>query len=519
MAVMRLFSFVIRHSNFEFTAMGKPTGFKEIAREMPKRREIKLRLLDWNEVYLDFPEEKLRKQGARCMDCGVPFCNSSHGCPLGNIIPEWNDLVYKNRWRDALEMLYKTNNFPEFTGRVCPAPCEEACVLGINEKPVTIKNIELSIIEHAFEQGWTGPELPPTRTGKKVAVVGSGPAGLAAAAQLNKAGHWVTIFERADRAGGLLMYGIPNFKLEKRFVERRLKIMEAEEIKFVVSANVGFDVKVDDLRRDFDAIILCGGSTQSRDLNVPGRELAGIHLAMTYLPLQNRKNLGDQIFDEQMIDARGKDVIILGGGDTGADCLGTALRQGCKSVKQFELLPRPVDARTPQFVIEGKVQPWPYWPMIFRTSAAHEEANAVAGGEIRDFSINTKSFSGENGRVKKLHGVRLEWAKDASGRPAMKEIPGSEFELPCDLCLLALGFVHPEHDGPIQQLGLKLDARGNVQCDGNYATSIPGVFAAGDARRGQSLIVWAISEGRQAARAVDEFLMGSSDLGPAIKLF
>ena len=326
--------------------MGKPTGFKEIGRELPKRRDVKLRLADWNEVYLDLSDEKLRKQGARCMDCGVPFCNSNHGCPLGNIIPEWNDLVYKNRWRDALDMLLKTNNFPEFTGRVCPAPCEEACVLGINEKPVTIKNIELSIIEHAFENGWIQPQPPETRTGKNVAVIGSGPAGLACAAQLNKAGHSVTVFERADRPGGLLMYGIPNFKLEKRFVERRLKIMEAEGIKFVTNANVGFNVKVDDLRRDFDAIVLCGGATKARDIHVPGRELAGVHLAMTYLPLQNKKNLGDQIFAEQMIDAQGKDVIILGGGDTGADCLGTALRQGCKSVKQFELLPRPPEQRT-----------------------------------------------------------------------------------------------------------------------------------------------------------------------------
>jgi glutamate synthase (NADPH/NADH) small chain len=499
--------------------MGKPTGFKEIARELPKRRDVKLRVADWNEVYLDLPEEKLRKQGARCMDCGVPFCNSNHGCPLGNIIPEWNDLVYRNKWRDALEMLLKTNNFPEFTGRVCPAPCEEACVLGINEKPVTIKNIEVSIIEHAFENGWIQPQPPEVRTGKSVAVVGSGPAGLACAAQLNKAGHSVTVFERADRPGGLLMYGIPNFKLEKRVVERRLKIMEAEGIKFVCNANVGFNVKVEHLRRDFDTIVLCGGATKARDIGVPGRELAGIHLAMTYLPLQNKKNLGDQIFAEQMIDAKGKDVIILGGGDTGADCLGTAIRQGCKSVKQFELMPRPPEQRTSDLIVEGRVQPWPYWPMIFRTSSAHEEANAAAGVEIRDFSINTKAFSGENGQVKKLHGVRLEWAKDPSGRHAMKEIAGSEFDLACDLCLLALGFVAPEKEGAIEQLGLKLDNRGNIICNENYATSVPGIFAAGDNRRGQSLIVWAISEGRQAARGVDAFLMGSSDLGPVIQLF
>jgi glutamate synthase (NADPH) small chain len=499
--------------------MGKPTGFKEISRETPKRRDVKLRLLDWKEVYLDLPEDKLRKQGARCMDCGVPFCNSDHGCPLGNIIPEWNDLVYRNRWRDALDMLFKTNNFPEFTGRICPAPCEEACVLGINEKPVTIKNIELSIIEHAFENGWVKPIVPDVRTGKKVAIIGSGPAGLAAAAQLNRAGHTVTVFERDDRIGGLLTYGIPEFKLEKRFVDRRVKLMEAEGVKFVTKATVGGNVKVEDLRRDFDAIVMCAGATQARELKVPGRELSGIHLAMTYLPLQNKKCLGDQIFHEQMIDARGKHVIILGGGDTGADCLGTALRQGCASVKQFELMPRPPETRSAEVVIDGKVQPWPQWPMVFRTSSAHEEANDLSGGEIRDYSINTKLFSGEDGAVKKLHGVRLEWIKDANGRPAMKEVPGSEFELPCDLCLLAMGFVHPEHDGPVKQLGLKLDARGNVQCDENYATSVPGVFAAGDVRRGQSLVVWAISEGRQAARGVDAFLMGSSDLGPVIKLF
>ena len=497
--------------------MGKPTGFKEIPREMPKRREVTLRLLDWNEIYEPLGDDKLRKQGARCMDCGIPFCNN--GCPLGNIIPEWNDLVYKDRWHDAVHMLLKTNNFPEFTGRVCPAPCEEACVLGINEKPVTIKNIELNIIEHAFEHGWIGPHQPPLRTGKKVAVVGSGPAGLACAAQLNKAGHWVTVFERADRVGGLLMYGIPNFKLEKRFIDRRVKMMEEEGIKFVVNANVGKNVKTEDLRRDFDAIVLCGGATHARDLKVPGRELNGIHFAMDYLPLANKRNLGDKIPDSHFITAKGKHVIILGGGDTGADCLGTAQRQGCKSVRQFELLPRPPEGRTSELVSQGHVQPWPHWPVIFRTSSAHEESNAVAGGEIRDFSINTKAFTGENGTVKKLIRVRLEWVRAADGKLAMKEIPGTEEELDCDLCLLALGFVHPEHDGPVGQLGLKLDNRGNVQCDENYMTSVPGVFAAGDMRRGQSLIVWAISEGRQAARGVDQFLMGNSDLGPVIKLF
>ncbi len=489
--------------------MGKPTGFKEIARETPKRKPVPLRLKDWNEIYEPMADQKLAEQGARCMDCGIPFCNN--GCPLGNIIPEWNDLVYKNRWRDALDMLFKTNNFPEFTGRVCPAPCEEACVLGINEKPVTIKLIEQNIIDHAWDNGWIKAQPPETRTGKKVAVVGSGPAGLAAAAQLNKAGHTVTVFERADRIGGLLMYGIPNFKLEKRFVDRRVDLMKEEGIEFKVNANVGIDIKMDDLRRDFDAIVLCGGSTKSRDIAVVGRELSGIHMAMDYLPLSNKRNLGDDIPDEQFISAEGKNVIILGGGDTGADCLGTATRQGAKSVKQFEIMPRPPENRTASM-------PWPYWPFIFRTSSAHEEANEISGGEIRDFSINTKHFTGENGVVKKLHGIRLEWEKSSEGKMQMKETLGSEFELDCDLCLLALGFVHPEHPGPIQQLGLKLDGRGNVQVNEDYMSSVPGVFAAGDIRRGQSLVVWAISEGRQAARCVDTFLMGKSDL-PALKLF
>jgi len=489
--------------------MGNPTGFKEIARESPKRRPVELRVLDWEEIYHDFPEDKLRAQGARCMDCGIPFCNN--GCPLGNIIPEWNDLVYKDRWRDALEMLLKTNNFPEFTGRVCPAPCEEACVLGINEKPVTIKLIEQSIIDHAFANGWIVPRPPEKRTGKKVALVGSGPAGLGAAAQLNKAGHLVTVFERADRVGGLLTYGIPNFKLEKKVVDRRISLMEQEGITFRVNANVGYDVRVEDLRREFDAIVLCGGATQARELNVPGRELRGICKAMDYLPLQNKRNLGDHVPDEQFIDAKDKHVIILGGGDTGADCLGTAQRQGARSIKQFELLPRPPESRTDQM-------PWPLYPMIYRVSGAHEEAAWQYGGDVRDYSINTKHFTGENGAVKKLHAVRLEWAKNNDGRMAMKEVPGSEFEMDCDLCLLAMGFVSPEHPGPIQQLGLTLDPRGNVLVDENYMTSVPGVFSAGDMRRGQSLIVWAISEGRCAASGVDKYLMGRSEL-PYLKLF
>jgi glutamate synthase (NADPH/NADH) small chain len=494
--------------------MGKPTGFKEISRETPTRESVQLRVQHYNEIYEPFPEQKLRDQGARCMDCGIPFCNN--GCPLGNIIPEWNDLVYKNRWRDALAMLFKTNNFPEFTGRVCPAPCEEACVLGINNKPVTIKLIEQNIIDHAFKEGWVKPELPPVRTGKRIAVVGSGPAGLAAAAQLNKAGHWVTVFERADRVGGLLMYGIPNFKLEKDVVDRRITLMKEEGINFVTNSNIGFNVKVEDLRRDFDAIVLCGGATKARDLNVPGRDLTGIHMAMEYLPQQNKLNLGDEV--PGAINAKGKHVIILGGGDTGADCLGTAIRQGAKSVCQFELLPEPPKDRTTDM-------PWPTWPMTLRTSSAHEEAMVLQDGidkkwpaKIRDYSINTKFFSGKDGVLKKLHGIRLEWVKGENGRLAMKEVAGSEFEMPCDLCFLAMGFVSPEHEGPIDQLKLEKDARGNVKVDDNYMTSVLGVFAAGDIRRGQSLVVWAISEGRQAARGVDEFLMGKSDL-PKIKLF
>jgi len=496
--------------------MGKPTGFKEIARQTPKRRPVELRVLDWNEIYLDFEEKKLRDQGARCMDCGVPFCSS--GCPLGNIIPEWNDLVYKGRFRAAIEMLHKTNNFPEFTGRVCPAPCEESCVLGINEKPVTIKLVEQSIIDRAWKEGWIKPNPPATRTGKKVAVVGSGPAGLACAAQLNKAGHLVCVFERADRIGGLLTYGIPSFKLEKRIVDRRVDLMKAEGIQFVTNANVGVNVKVENLGREFDAIVLCGGATKARDLNVPGRELKGIHLAMDYLTQQNRRNQGDPIPADQIIDAKGKHVIILGGGDTGADCLGTALRQGCASVSQFELLPEPPKERTADM-------PWPTWPMILRISSAHEESIVLQQGKdkgnaarIRDYSINTRKFSGVEAVVKKIHGVRLEWSKGADGRLSMKETPGSEFEMPCDLCFLAMGFVSPEHTGPVDQLKLEKDPRGNVKVSDNYMTSVPGVFSAGDMRRGQSLVVWAISEGRQAARGVDEYLMGTSDL-PKIKLF
>ncbi|HTY56858.1 MAG TPA: glutamate synthase subunit beta [Candidatus Binataceae bacterium] len=476
--------------------MGKITGFLEIKRETPPRRPVKERLEDWGEFELKMSEEKLRSQGARCMDCGIPFCHK--GCPLGNIIPDWNDLVYRGRWREAIERLHSTNNFPDFTGRICPAPCEEACVLNINNDPVTIKLIEKNIIEHAFAEGWITPQKPARLTGKKVAVVGSGPAGLACAQQLARAGHSVTVFERADRIGGLLLYGIPEFKLEKRIVQRRVEQMSAEGVEFRTNCHVGVNFSVEELRRGFDAICLTGGATKPRDLPVPGRDLKGIHFAMDFLPQQNKRNLGDSIDPSIGISAAGKKVVILGGGDTGSDCLGTSNRQGASAVYQYELLPKPPDMRTNEM-------PWPDWPMILRTSSSHEE------GVMRDWSINTKRFSGENGVVKKLHAVRLEWKRD-NGRMAMQEIPGSEFEIDCDLVLLALGFLGPEPDTMIAQLGIKLNERGNVACDTDYMTSVPGIFAAGDMRRGQSLVVWAIWEGREAARGVDKYLMGETQL-------
>jgi len=475
--------------------MGKITGFLEIPREMPPRRPVEERLKDWRELEGKLPEDKLRQQGARCMDCGIPFCHK--GCPLGNIIPDWNDLVYRGRWKEAIHRLHSTNNFPEFTGRVCPAPCEEACVLNINDDPVTIKQIEKQIVDHAFAEGWVGPQPPPQRTDKRVAVVGSGPAGLACAQQLARAGHAVTVYERADRIGGLLRYGIPDFKMEKHLVDRRMEQMRAEGVTFVTGVNVGFDVPTAELRASFDAICLAGGATQPRDLPIPGRELDGIHFAMEFLPQQNRIVAGDSVPNQ--LTARGKRVVILGGGDTGSDCLGTSNRQGAVSVHQFELLPRPPDERTEEM-------PWPYWPMIFRTSSSHEE------GVVRDFSLNTKRFSGANGRVTQLHGVRLEWLPGDNGRPRMAEIPGSEFTVDCDLVLLALGFLGPERGGPITDLGIRLDERGNALADRNYMTSVPGVFACGDLRRGQSLVVWAIWEGREAARGIDAFLMGESHI-------
>jgi glutamate synthase (NADPH/NADH) small chain len=483
--------------------VGKLTGFMEFKRETPTRRPVKERVHDWLEVYEDFPVEKLKAQAARCMDCAIPFCHE--GCPLGNIIPDWNDLVYREQWRMAIDRLHATNNFPEFTGRLCPAPCEAACVLGINDDPVTIKQVELSIIERAFQEGWVKPEPPDKLTGKTVAVVGSGPAGLACAQQLARAGHAVTVFERDDRIGGLLRYGIPDFKMEKRFLDRRLWQMEEEGVVFRPSVNVGVDVKAPHLAKEFGAVALCGGATWGRDLDVPGRELKGVYFAMEYLPLQNKRGAGDIIPNERFISAEGKRVIILGGGDTGADCLGTVHRQGAKSVIQIELLPRPPDHRPSD-------NPWPTWPNIYRVSSAHEE-----GGE-REYAMLTKSLSGKDGVLKKLHGVHVEFNREnGTGRLAMNELPGSEFEEPVDLLLLAMGFLGPERYS-LEQLGVELDPRGNVKADRNKMTSVPGVFTAGDMCRGQSLIVWAIAEGRDAARGIDRWLMGETALPASINV-
>ena len=474
--------------------MGKPTGFFEYTRELPRRRPVGERVRDWREVYLPFAQEKLQAQGARCMDCGIPFCHD--GCPLGNLIPDWNDLVYRNRWRDAIDSLHATNNFPEFTGRLCPAPCEGACVLGINSDPVTIKQIEVSIIDRAFEEGWVRPVLPRVRTGKRIAVVGSGPSGLACAQQLCRAGHAVTVYERADRIGGLLRYGIPEFKMEKSVLDRRLEQMEEEGVVFRPNSHIGVNVPAGKLRREHDALVLAGGATHPRDLPIPGRELKGIHFAMEYLPLQNRRCEGDTIAEEKFITAEGKHTVIIGGGDTGADCLGTVHRQGAASVLQLELLPRPPDER-------ASSNPWPLYPQVFRTSSAHEE-----GGE-RLYSVSTKKFMGENGRVKKLHLVTVEMKTD-NGRMSFADVPGSDQEFPAELVLLAMGFLGPERKGMLEELGVEMTDRGNVKRGADWMTSVPGVFTCGDMQRGQSLIVWAISEGRSCAQAVDRHLMGET---------
>jgi glutamate synthase (NADPH/NADH) small chain len=477
--------------------MGKVTGFLEFKRDTQPYRPVAERVRDFKQVLLPFPADALRKQGARCMDCGIPFCHQ--GCPLGNLIPDWNDLVYRDRWKEASERLHATNNFPELTGTLCPAPCEGSCVLGINDDPVTIKAIELAIVDRAWEEGWIKPEPPVVRTGKTVAIVGSGPAGLAAAQQLARAGHAVTVFERDDRPGGLLRYGIPEFKMEKRVLDRRIRQMAAEGVTFVTGAHVGVTVEVARLRADFDALVLTGGATAPRDLPIPGREHAGIHFAMEYLTLQNRRCQGEAISDERFITARGKRVVIMGGGDTGADCLGTAHRQGARSVHQLEILPRPPEERAPD-------NPWPQWPNTYRVSSAHAE-----GGE-RVYSVSTRRFLGDaQGRVSALEAVEVELLRE-NGRMAFTEKPGAELTLPCELVLLAMGFVGPERPGMLEALGVRLTERGTVWRDQRWMTSVPGVFTAGDMQRGQSLIVWAIAEGRSAARGVDGYLMGRSDL-------
>jgi len=480
----------------------------EYGRETPSGRSVEERLKDQKECYAPFPEEKYRQQGARCMDCGVPFCQSDAGCPLGNLIPDWNDMVYRGRYKEAVELLQKTNNFPEFTGRVCPAPCEGACVLGITEPAVTICKIEEMIAEKGFEMGFIKPYKPESRTGKKIAIVGSGPAGLACADQLNTAGHEVTVFEKDDRIGGLLMYGIPNFKLDKKIVKRRLKVMEESGVIFKTGINIGVDKSANELKNEFDAVVLCGGSQKSRDLPVEGRDLKGIHFAMDFLPQQNKRNEGDIIPEEISITAKDKNVLIIGGGDTGSDCLGTSLRQGAKNVYQFELLSEPPQERTEN-------NPWPQWPKIFRVSSSHAEANEREGKDkITEFCVSTKKFTGKEGKVSQIHGVKIEFGDPdpKTGRPEMREVPGSEFELDVELVLLAMGFVHPIHEGMLVELGMKLDARGNVACDDKKMTSVDGVFVAGDMTRGQSLVVWAIAEGREAARSVDLYLMGVTQL-------
>jgi len=478
--------------------MGKPTGFKEFKRETPNTFPVDVRIGNFNEFYDDWDRDKVSAQGGRCMNCAVPFCMS--GCPLGNIIPDFNDLVYKDMWKDALAELHSTNNFPEFTGRICPAPCEQSCVLNINEDPVTIEYIEKAIAERGWEEGWIEPILPATRTGKKVAIVGSGPAGLSSAQQLNRAGHSVTVYERSDTIGGLLRLGIPDFKLEKHIVQRRVNQMTKEGISFVTNAYVGKTISVNDLRSENDAVLLAGGSTIPRDLPIEGRELGGVYFAMDYLTQQNKINRGDLVDPSDRVSAEGKRVIILGGGDTGSDCLGTAHRQGAEIVYQLELLPKPPDMRSENDM-------WPDWPMTLRTSSSHEE------GGNRDYNILTKKFSGTNGKLKKLHGVKIEWGDlDETGRPEMIEVKGSEFELEADLVLLAMGFVHPEPNGMIADLNVKLDRRGNVATNPNKMTSEEGIFAAGDMSRGQSLVVWALAEGREAARGVDEYLMGTTNL-------
>jgi len=475
--------------------MGDTTGFLKHTRELPTRRPVPVRILDWREVYEEFPIEKTRTQAGRCMDCGIPFCNN--GCPLGNLIPDWNDLVYRDHWREAIDRLHATNNFPEFTGRLCPAPCEAACVLGINQPAVTIKQVEVEIIDRAWSEGWVRPVKPSTKTGKRVAVVGSGPAGLAAAQQLTRAGHDVVVFERDDRIGGLLRYGIPEFKMEKRHLDRRLDQMREEGTEFRVSVNVGVDITADELRQQFDAVVLAGGATVRRDLPIPGREFTGVYQAMEYLPLANKVQEGDMA--DTPISAKGKEVVIIGGGDTGADCLGTAIRHGAIKVHQLEIMPRPPEERP-------EANPWPTYPMIFRVASAHEE------GVERVYSVETVEFLGDDdGNLTGLTAHEVETVF-LDGRPVFQKIEGSDFHIDCQMALLAMGFTGAQREGLVEQLGVEMDPRGNVARDKQWATNVEGVFVSGDMGRGQSLIVWAIAEGRSCAAAVDEWLMGTTDL-------
>ncbi len=493
--------------------MGKPTGFIEFERELPADRTPLSRIKDWKEIHLHLPEENLKTQGARCMDCGVPFCHQgklisgmASGCPVNNLIPEWNDLVYRGLWKEALERLHKTNNFPEFTGRVCPAPCEGSCVLGINNPPVTIKNIEVSIIDKGWEEGWVLPQAPAKRTGKKVAIIGSGPAGLSAAAQLNKAGHSVTVFERADRPGGLLMYGIPNMKLDKNeVVLRRIQLLEDEGVKFVCNTTVGGNYPAKNLAKEFDATIVCTGATKPRDLPIPGRELKGIHFAMDFLTA-NTKAVLDEKPGDGYITAENKDVVIIGGGDTGTDCVGTSLRHGCTSVCQVEIMPRSPDQR-------AKDNPWPEWPKTYKMDYGQEEAAAKFGSDPRIYVTTATKFEGDaEGNVSSVHTVQVEWTKNEQGQFIPKHVPGTEKVLPAKLVLLAMGFLGPEQP-LLDALNVERDARSNIKAEHEqYTTSLPGVFAAGDCRRGQSLVVWAFNEGRGAARECDRYLMGATDL-------